>query len=156
MTRADFDELLLPLYEPLQRRLLMIVRDTELARDLTQDAYANAWRAWHTFDGREPRAWLFRIGTRLALNHLRRGRVWQRIQAAVRQQPAFRPDVQLEVWEALGRLRPTERTALLLHTIDGYTYEEIGTMMGMKPGTVGSHISRASQRLRAHLGEPDG
>jgi RNA polymerase sigma-70 factor, ECF subfamily len=146
---------LLPFYEPLQRRLLMILGDREMARDLTQEAFANAWRAWGKFDGREPRAWLFQIGTRLAINHLRRDMIWRRIRDQSHSDSAFIPDVDAELWDAIRDLRAIERSALLLHVVDGYTYVEIAGMLGVRTGTVGSLVSRARHRLRSRLGEQD-
>jgi len=40
----------------------------EEAEDVAQDAYERAYRSWDGFDGRDPRAWLYTIGLRLAFN----------------------------------------------------------------------------------------
>jgi RNA polymerase sigma-70 factor (ECF subfamily) len=152
VSKSGFEDALLPFYEPLQRRLLMIVRDREMAVDLTQDAYAKAWRAWDKFDGREPRAWIFQIGTRLALNHLRGTRRWLHRFEFREEKAAFLPEVDDDLWDAMQELRPVERSALLLHAIDGYTYEEIALLLGTKVGTVGSLVSRARKRLQTRLG----
>jgi RNA polymerase sigma-70 factor (ECF subfamily) len=150
VNRREFDEIILPLYNPLQRRLLMIVRDQDVAADLTQEAFVNAWRAWHSFDGRQPRAWLFQIGVRLALNYLRRQAVWNRVRQQLRPQPEVIPSVEPDLWQALGALRPKERTALLF-SVDGYTYREIAGLLGVSSGTVGSLIARARAQLRAAM-----
>lgn len=151
LTRQEFDYLFLPLYESLQRRILMMVRDRDQAFDLTQDAFVSAWRARETFDGREPRAWLFRIGTRLALNSLRRTRVRSRMEALWRPALLFQPETDPDLWAALGRLRHPERAALLLHVLDGYSYLEVAEILDVAPGTAGSLIARAKEHLKPQL-----
>lgn len=148
--RPGFDAIL-PLYEPLQQRLLMIVRDPETAADLTQETFERALRAWEAFDGREVQAWLFRIGVRVALNHQRRSKIWSRIRHQLGVPEVVQPAAEPDLWQALGTIRPLERAALVLHVVDGYSYAEIGAMLEMSSGGVGSLISRGKLRLRERL-----
>ena len=60
-----------------------------------------------------------------------------------------------DLWIALGQLEPRQRAALLLATLDGYTHEEIARMLGVRPGTVSSWVSRAKHRLRVLLGDDE-
>ena len=67
-----FDELMRR-HEPLVRRhLLRIVRDPAAADDLAQDVFLRLWQKAGQWRGKGAfRAWLMRIATNLALNHLR-------------------------------------------------------------------------------------
>jgi RNA polymerase sigma factor (sigma-70 family) len=152
VTNTDFEAEFGTLYEPLQRRLLMIVRDAEVAADLTQEAFIRAYQARADFDGRNARAWLFQIGVRGALNYFRRERLWRRVQSMLVRDDSFVPKADLDLWRAIDRLKPIERAVLLLSVLDGYTYHEIGQMLDVSPGTVGSHVSRGKARLRRALG----
>jgi RNA polymerase sigma-70 factor (ECF subfamily) len=58
-----------------------------------------------------------------------------------------------DLWIAIGTLVPQHRAALLLSSLDGYTHEEIGQMLGVAPGTVSSWLSRTKAYLRQTLGE---
>lgn len=61
-----------------------------------------------------------------------------------------------DLWAALGTLSRGERAALILHVIEGYTYDEIAQKLGVSVGTVGSWLSRGKARMRANLeGEDD-
>jgi DNA-directed RNA polymerase specialized sigma24 family protein len=70
--RAAFTAAISPHYDHLVRRLMLILRDTEEARDVAQSAVMRAFEHRHRFDGQDVRAWLFTIGIRLALNEVRR------------------------------------------------------------------------------------
>lgn len=95
--------------------------------------------------------WLTVVGSRLAFNELRRRRrrPWSRLVAASSVEATATEDP--ELWAALGELRADERTALVLHVLCGYTHTEIGSQLGVAPGTVGSWISRGKARLRTTL-----
>jgi DNA-directed RNA polymerase specialized sigma24 family protein len=53
--------------------LIRMLRDPELAADLTQDAFVKAYRNYNVLEKPEnARAWLYQIAHRVALDHIRR------------------------------------------------------------------------------------
>ena len=140
-------------YAALVRRLSVVLRDEEAARDIAQETCLRAYRSWGDFDGRDARGWLYTIGLRLAINELSRRNRWTALLGGrpQRAQPTWvsARDVQLD--EALRGLRPEHRAALWLNVVDGYNQAEIGTMLGVAPGTVASWVARAKTRLRKVL-----
>jgi RNA polymerase sigma-70 factor (ECF subfamily) len=44
----------------------------------------------------------------------------------------------------------------VLHDVEGYTHEEIGTLLGVSPGTSKSQLSGARAALRRTLQKPEG
>lgn len=149
--RAAFEEAVGPHYAGLVRRLTAVVRDPEAGKDLAQEAYLRAFRAWHRFDGTDPRGWLHTIGLRLAFNERDRRRRWASL---LRHRPGpepWTPPGDPMLHEALGRLRREQRAALLLNAVDGYTQAEIAAMLEVPPGTVASWLSRAKAQLREAL-----
>lgn len=56
-----------------------------------------------------------------------------------------------EVLEAVLALPPKQRAAVHLHYYEGYTTDEIAAILGQRPGTVRSHLSRARQALKEQL-----
>ena len=65
--------------------------------------------------------------------------------------PAPPPAEHREVLEAVLALPPRQRAAVHLHYYEGYSTEEIAAILGQRPGTVRSHLSRARQALREQL-----
>ena len=58
--------------ELIRRHLVRITRDDVAAQDLLQEAFLRVWTRAAQWDGRGSfKAWLYRIATNLALNHLR-------------------------------------------------------------------------------------
>jgi RNA polymerase sigma-70 factor, ECF subfamily len=149
---APFTNAMQLLYPRLVRRLTLIVRDPSEAQDLAQTTMLRAYKAWPEIRSEEIGAWLFTVGTRLALNELRRRRrwLWRGLEASDRiSELSGDPDL----WEALGELDRRERAALILSVLEGYTQAEIAERLGVPPGTVASWLSRGKARLRARLEE---
>lgn len=157
MRPGDFEEMVKPHYAGLVQRLTLVLHDADGGRDAAQDAYLRAWRAWGRFDGTDARAWLHTIGLRVAFNERRnRRRRLRVIGASAMDAPPWVPHERVDLWAAVGHLRPPERAALLLNVLDGYTQAEIAGMLDAPPGTVASWIASAKRRLRDVLGATEG
>lgn len=153
MPDADaFEAMAAAHYPRLIRRLTLVVRDVEEAKDLAQATFERAFEARASLDGRDPGPWLNTIALRLALNEVRRRkrRPWLRLQRDVSTADGM-PDPDL--WAALGELRREERVAIVLNVLEGYTQSEIAQQLEVPEGTVASWVSRGKTRLRARLEE---
>jgi RNA polymerase sigma-70 factor (ECF subfamily) len=146
----DLEAELLATYPALIRRLALVLRDAAEAEDMAQTAFARALEQRDRFAGGDARAWFYTIGLRLAFNELRRR---SRAPTTPGLEPSWAMTSEPDLWVALGDLDPQHRAALLLSTLDGYTHEEIGRMLGVRAGTVSSWLSRTKERLRALLGD---
>ena len=147
----DFELVFGDMYPALVRRLALVVGDAEEAKDLAQTTYLRAYEHIHQFDGRDPRAWLYTIGLRLAFRERTRRQRWRRMIRTGPGPEPWQPAHDPSLWAALRDLRREERAALLLNAVDGYTLAEIAGMLGVPAGTVGSWVSRARARLREQL-----
>jgi RNA polymerase sigma-70 factor, ECF subfamily len=137
----------------LVRRLALIVGDAEEARDLAQEAFVRAAETWPLPDMTEPARWLSIVGVRLAIDERRRRRRWGFLDLReTDSQWAIATDPDL--WQALSRLDRRTRAAIVLTTLDGYSQDEVATMLEAPRGTVASWIARGRERLRSELG-PD-
>jgi RNA polymerase sigma-70 factor (ECF subfamily) len=61
--------------------------------------------------------------------------------------------LRMDLEAALERLPETSRAVVWLHDVEGYTHEEIGSMIGKTPSFSKSQLARAHARLRQWLGE---
>lgn len=149
--------------EDVYRVAFAILHEADAAADVTQETFARAYRAWDRYDpGRPLRPWLQAIAARLALDGLRRQRV-RRLAAPIlaSRQRAHAEEADRgpgilaghSVEEALARLRPRARAAVVLRHYYGYDYEEIAALLATTPGNVGALLSRAHADLRELLQE---
>jgi RNA polymerase sigma-70 factor, ECF subfamily len=141
-----------------------ILRDPDEALDATHDTFARAWERWDQYDSQRPlRGWLHGIVVHIALDQLRRRRVrtlaLPRLGGSALTSPATTaaadPADELArreaVEDALDGLRPAARAALVLRHFYGYDYAQIGVMLGISSGTVGSTLTRTHSAIRARL-----
>ena len=149
--RPSFEDAVAQHYPGLVRRLTVVLDDGESARDIAQETYLRAYRAWDRFDGSDARAWLHTIGLRLAFNERDRRIRWSGL---LRRQPppqASPPRDDSALHGALAGLKREHRAALFLSAVDGYTQSEIAGMLQVPPGTVASWLARAKAHLREAL-----
>ena len=138
------------------RAAFLIVRDSQAAEDIAQEAFLAAIRALGRFDRRRPfRPWLHRIVVNRAIDHTRaralRNEVGEGTQEPVAAEPAAGLDEDLVA--ALARLGPEQRGAIVLRFLLDYTPGEIARMLELPRGTVNSRIRRGLDALAATLGE---
>lgn len=133
------------------------------AADACQEALLSIVRNLHKFDQRSRfGTWAYRIAVNASLDELRRRRrrpvpadeaVVDGV-ADVSGDPAVGVAARLELDEALARLSPEFRTAVVLRDVAGLDYAEIADALGIPPGTVRSRIARGRAALADTLGEP--
>ncbi len=132
------------------------------AEDLTQDTFIRVFRSLASYKPGTFEGWLHRITTNLFLDMARR-RSRLRMEGLpedtdrlpgsaptpeqVFQATHLDPDLQA----ALDALPPEFRAAVVLCDVEGLSYEEIGTTLGVKLGTVRSRIHRGRQLLKTAL-----
>jgi RNA polymerase sigma-70 factor (ECF subfamily) len=127
------------------------------AGDLVQDCLLLAWRNFHQFErGTNARAWLFRI---LFNAFYGEGRKLRRMPEIVpltarlcTATPLFGDAVELS--RALDTLPVDQRAVLMLGVVEGFTCNEIASILSVPVGTVMSRLSRARHAMREKLSAP--
>jgi len=132
------------------------------ALDLSQEAFARAFKAIGRFDTERPfYPWLHRILRNLCINHLGRASRLREVplddtRPYAGAEPG--PDVMLDrsetrrmVWKAIRRLSEQDREILILREFQDLTYAEIAALLDIPRGTVMSRLHYARQRLRDRL-----
>jgi RNA polymerase sigma-70 factor, ECF subfamily len=174
-----YRELIRRYERPIFALLFRMVRDRELAEDLSQETFIKALNAIESYRPEfKFSSWIFKIANNAAIDHLRRreldtlsldgsphAETPEAMQATALQIGA-RQESPLDAVEAkelggaievaIGRLRPEYRACILLRHVEGRAYEEIAEMLDLPLGTVKTYIHRARNELRqalAHLKE---
>jgi RNA polymerase sigma-70 factor (ECF subfamily) len=129
----------------LWRSLVLSFGDREVASDSMAEAFAQLIARG---DGvRDPEAWVWRSAFRIAAGQMAR--------RTPGQLPVDVVDDNLvevvEVLDALARLSPEQRTAVVLADYAGYRHAEIARLVGSSPGAVAVRVHRGRRRLRVLL-----
>src|SRR6266550_10540 len=138
--------------------LLRLLADPVGADDLTPDVFTKAYQALGSLTT-EHRVlpWLYRIATNTAIDHLRRKRrfTWLRVgRLAGTGDVSLMPEDHAAVPERdqirriLATLPAEQSTALLLHSLEGYSYKEIADIQNCTVTAVRSRLARARKAFR--------
>lgn len=144
-------EALIDQYEnTLLRAALAILGDPYEAEDAVQDTFLRWLEKGPDFrDEGHEKAWLLTVcanGCKSRLRAMKRRPTTELLDTY----PA--PDRDSgEVAEAVFALPANQRAAVHLFYYEGYSTQEIARMLGQRPGTVRSHLSRARETLRRVL-----
>ena len=131
----------------LYRAALAILGDPQEAEDAVQDAFVR-YLEKAPADLENSSAWLMRVLVNGCKSRLRLA--WRRVGPLPETLAAPGPEERQEL-EELFALPPEDRVAIHLHYYEGYSTDEIAQILGCRPGTVRSRLSRARDRLRKLL-----
>jgi RNA polymerase sigma-70 factor (ECF subfamily) len=136
--------------------------DRTRAEELTQDVFVRAWEKLPTFRGESAfSTWLHRLTINVVLNERRvdvreRGRTVSSDDdeesappASSTSQPMHAEKMDIE--RAIAKLPKGARRVFVLHDVEGFTHEEIGTMLGVTAGGCKAQLHRARLLLREAL-----
>lgn len=148
---------------------LRLVGNPEDAADISQEVFWKAWRALPTFRG-ESRfsTWLYRLTDNACMDWLRREKKRRsdtsldenegltQVQQLPHPDPSPQEHVeaqerQLTLEQGLAQLSEEHRRILVLRELSGLSYQEIGDLLGLSPGTVKSRLARARLALANYL-----
>jgi RNA polymerase sigma-70 factor (ECF subfamily) len=137
--------------------VLGILKDHDAARDVAQEAYVRIWKRASQFraGAGSPKAWIGSIARNCAIDRLRSERARGFVQY-VDEVPEFDDgkDIAGQTLDAmvlrqqLNSLRPEYRKALLLCYFQGYTYQELASVLDVPEGTAKSWVRRGLAALK--------
>ena len=175
--QAAFDEMVSRYWDRIYGMVNQLLRNSQDAEEVTQDAFIRAHRGLANFRGDSAfSTWLYQIATNLARN--RYWYWWRRkrdksvsfdaplsadnattladlIPAEVETPDDITVTQEFiaRIGQGMERLSPKHREVLTLRNIKNLSYEEIATILDISVGTVNSRIARARESLRSKLGE---
>jgi RNA polymerase sigma factor (sigma-70 family) len=158
MSRS-FEEVVLPHLDAAFNYARWLTKNDADAEDVVQDAYVRALRFFSSLRGEDARAWLLTI-----VRNTWYGRFPRRAgtgpmpvageDADDRADTSLDPEAQVIQQQTVEQVRrglealPTDfREVLVLRELEGLSYKEIATIVGIPLGTVMSRLARARERL---------
>lgn len=176
---AEAFRLLVERYQGRAYRLaLRVLRDEEAARDAVQDAFVKAFSALGSFEGRSSFfTWFYRLVMNQCLDAKRRDKSGRHVAfeddggSALERESSFEAVPEVEgvsfapaatlmrkelldhIARAVERLPAAARETLLLREVEGLSYAEIASTLGIPKGTVMSRLFYARKQLQVWLVE---
>lgn len=148
--------------------------DRQEAEDLAQEAFIRLYRALPSFRGEcKIKTWLYRVVSRLVIDHLRREKVRRRIFFFRKSEedpdpvdncvdPGASPsdtllgeEARQKLYKAMTKLSARQRAVFVLRHQEGLPLKEIATVLHLKEGTVKAHLHRAVQFLRQEFSDDE-
>ncbi|HYM00859.1 MAG TPA: sigma-70 family RNA polymerase sigma factor [Blastocatellia bacterium] len=167
---AQFSQAALEYLDSLYGFALALTHNRTEAQDLVQETYLRAVRAFgRLIPDSNLKGWLFAIMRNVWLNqirHIRSGPEFVDIDqeqcnngacfdglTADPQALLLRKIEREHVRDAIESLPQLYREVVVLRDIEGFTYQQIASIVGCPAGTVMSRLARAREKLRLLLGD---
>jgi RNA polymerase sigma-70 factor, ECF subfamily len=146
------------------RLAFRIAGRADLAADFTQDTFIRAFERLGSFRGEAALStWLHRIALSVSYNGMRSQSRFDRAESLdddadlvsstpmLMTAPSVEPDLKDRLRAAIDALPAGCRAVFVMHDVEGFTHEEIGTALGVAVGTSKAQLSRAREKLRNWL-----
>ncbi|MBQ4157163.1 MAG: sigma-70 family RNA polymerase sigma factor [Clostridia bacterium] len=145
---------------------LRMCANREDAQDCLQDAMLRIYKALPSFKGQSSfSTWAYRITMNTCLDELRRKKVRQAASLDQMLEVGWSPvdeensterhvdnqELKRNLSKAIQTLPEEMRAAVVLRDVQGFSYDEIASMLSTNVGTVKSRISRGREKLREIL-----
>lgn len=140
----------------LYRFILKNIRDEEKAKDIVQDTYEKLWQKVSEVPATNAKSLMFTTAYRTMIDAIRRDKKLDfREEADLPEHMHSEQysDLKVVINQALQRLPEVQRSVIMLRDYEGYSYEEIGQIVGLNESQVKVYIFRARKTLKEILGK---
>ena len=166
-TSPQLDQLRLEqLYVKLEGSMLNVVYrwlwDADEAQDVVQDAFVRVWKMRDRVDVHTVEPLLYKVAINLANNRRRRRKIWRWVSLDVlfeQRSPSRDAEEEISAHEqreavrrAVEALPDKLRSVVMLCEFSELTYNEVGAVLSIPPGTVASRRHSALERIRRSFG----
>ena len=135
--------------------------DGDLAQDFVQETFIKVFSRLATFRGESALGtWITSVALSVALNGLRKVKRFRQRETGLEEAALIsasprrsEPDLKIRMRDAIDRLPEGYRTVFVMHDMEGFTHEEIGSALGVQPGTSKAQLFRARAKLREALAD---
>lgn len=163
---ATFEELVARYHQKVYMVILGLLRNREDALEVAQEAFFRAYRKIKSFQGGSSfYTWLYRIAVNIAIDYQRRQKrnpldFRESMDGVLEEQNEVARDpfsdvhdreIREKLMEAINDLTPEHKAVIVLRTVEGLSYKDIGEILGCSEGTVMSRLHYARKKLQEKL-----
>lgn len=152
LSRGEAERLVRTYSDLILRLSFTYLKNTEDAKDICQTVFLRLLeKPWEFQSPEHERAWIIRTAVNVCKDQLKSS--WHRTTVDLSAASEARAPEAEEgsLWAAVALLPPKYRTVIYLYYYEGYSANEIAQMLGEKPATVATRLSRGRDKLRIQL-----
>ena len=131
---------------------IKFLRDSENAQDIVQDVFEKLWINRKNVTVEKAKSWLFTTANHLMLNQVKRNKVKQQHLESLGWSHTNSSDKHFETQQLIELLvkdlPPLQKSILLLRDLEGYSYQEIGSMLSLTEAQVKVYLFRARLKVK--------
>jgi len=156
LDKVSFIEVFNSMYAPVKNFIFYKTGDMEVAEDIAQDAFVKLWEKKEDVRKESVKSLLYTIAGNLCKNRFEHQRVvFEFAKNYTSATDSASPEFEMELKEfseklerAIGGLKEKERVVFLMNRIDGLTYNEIASNLGLSVKAIEKRMKKALEELK--------
>lgn len=155
--KRAFDSLVRKYQSPVRRFFLnQTGGDQQLSDDLSQETFIHAYTHLNSFKNLSNfSTWLYRIAYNVFYDYFRARKLTDDLETSAVDAcyQTNQPDkgTRIDIYKALQRLTPEERTCVTMRFMEDLSISKIAEITGLPEGTIKSHVFRGKNKLATYL-----
>ena len=158
MTEQEYNQCVNKYADNVFRFIVKNLRHEEDARDIVQTSFEKLWRNREAVDNEKSKSFLFTIAYNQMIDHIRKvKRISFNTDMRQNEQVVYQTNSNMKktLMDALDKLNETQKSLVMLKDYEGYSYLQIGEIMGLNESQVKVYLHRARLLLRNYLVSPE-